>query len=187
MSDPQLCERDKQPNKMDGVKWEALAWLAFAGFAYWVLQGFDRPSVHFDLGAAFWPKVIVAVLFMSGVILLISRFFPQSRKIDAEHIAYIEETPDDAAQFSWRLVAIAIVPLIWTLAMHKMGFLLVTPFFLVAFTWLMGVRKWSTILTYSLIFYSLLVVVFYKLIFTSLPMGGGFFNTINGELIGLIQ
>ena len=71
--------------------------------------------------------------------------------------------------------------------MHKMGFLLVTPFFLFAFTWLMGVRRWQTLVGFSLGFYALLVFVFYKLIFTPLPMGAGWFHALNGEILGLIQ
>ena len=34
---------------------------------------------------------------------------------------------------------------------------------------------------------AVLVLVFYKIIFTSLPMGAGIFHTMNGELMGLIQ
>ena len=68
-----------------------------------------------------------------------------------------------------------------------MGFLLVTPFFLIAYTWLMGVTRIRTLLGFSLGFYAALVLVFYKLIFTPLPMGAGYFHTINGELLALLQ
>ena len=80
-----------------------------------------------------------------------------------------------------------LIPLIWAYTMHQMGFLLVTPFFLIGFTWLMGVTRWRTLLAFGFGFYLLLVVVFYKLIFTPLPMGAGFFHTINAEILAVLQ
>lgn len=174
------------PPTYDRVKWEAIGWLAVTAFAYWVLQGFDKPLPHFAPGAAFWPKVVITLMLISGVVLLISRFLPQSRRED-EELAYVEEAPDDLPPATWRTIALFVLPVIWTYGMHKMGFLLVTPFFILAFTWLMGVRKLSTLLVFSFTFYAVIVLVFYKLIYTSLPMGAGAFNAINGELMALIQ
>lgn len=170
----------------DIVKLEALAWLAIALGAYWIAQPFDKPLPFFAPGAAFWPKVVIALMFISALILLVSRFLPQSRRED-EELPFVEESPDDLPPATWRTVALFVLPVIWTYGMHKMGFLLVTPFFIFAFTWLMGVRKLSTLLIFSLVFYAGLVLVFYKIIFTSLPMGAGAFNAINGELMALIQ
>jgi len=51
----------------------------------------------------------------------------------------------------------------------------------------MGVRRLRTLFGFSLGFYAVLVLVFYKLIFTPLPMGAGWFHTISGEIIALIQ
>lgn len=173
-------------NTQDKVKWEAIAWLVLAGLAYWVAQGFDNPLPHFAPGAAMWPKVVITLLVISGAVLLVSRFLPQSRR-EEQAAAYVEEAPDDLPPATWRTVALFVLPLIWTYGMHQMGFLLVTPFFLLAFTWLMGVRNWLTLIVFSLTFYAAIVLIFYRLIYTSLPPGVGVFNAINGELLALIQ
>lgn len=170
----------------DKVKLEAIVWLLIALCAYWAAQPFDKPLPFFAPGAAFWPKVVIVILLISGAILFISRFLPQSRREEGD-VAYLDEAPDDLPPATWRTILLFVLPVVWTYGMHKMGFLLVTPFFLIAFTWLMGVKKWTTLLSFSLLFYAGLVIVFYKIIFTSLPMGAGYFHTINGELMALIQ
>lgn len=181
-----MSETKPRSRARDGVMWEAIIWLAVAAFAFWAAQPFNKPLPYFAPGAAFWPKVVMALITISGLVLLISRFLPQSRR-EEEELAYLDEMPDDIPGTTWKTVAIFVLPVIWTFAMHKMGFLIPTPFFILAFTWLMGVRKWTTLIGFSVSFYALLVLVFYKIIFTSLPMGAGVFHTITGEFLGLIQ
>ena len=125
-------------------------------------------------------------MILAAGVLLCSRFLKQSQTPDAQ-VDYLDDVPDDLPSVGWRTTAMFIVPLIWVYGMHKAGFLLATPIFLIVFTWLMGVKRWRILVTYSLGFYSILVLVFYKLIFTSLPMGAGYLHTINGELLALIQ
>lgn len=170
----------------DGVKLEAFAWLLGLVLAYWLTGDFDRPLSHFPPGPAFWPQVVIICMILAACVLLCSRFLNQSQTSDPQ-IDYLDSVPDDLPTVGWRTTAMFIVPLIWVYGMHKAGFLLATPIFLIVFTWLMGVKRWRVLITYSLGFYSVLVLVFYKLIFTSLPMGAGYLHTINGELLALIQ
>ncbi len=53
--------------------------------------------------------------------------------------------------------------------------------------YLLGVRRWVTLIAVTAGFYGAVVVIFVKLIFTPLPQGAGFFHSLNGQLIGLIQ
>jgi hypothetical protein len=101
--------------------------------------------------------------------------------------ANFEPPADVAVEFSPRLVAIVVLPLVYVYAMHKLGFLLVTPVFLPAFMYLLGVRRWRTLVLTTVGFYAAIVLLFVKLIFTPLPQGAGFFHSLNGQLIGLIQ
>ena len=170
----------------DPVLREALLWLGFALFAYWQALPFDEPQPFNPLGPAFWPKVIIAIMAGWALVLAASRFFTQSSE-EQEQPGYLDEIPDDLPPASLRTVAIFVLPLIWTYGMHKLGFLLATLPFLLVFTWVMGVRRPVVLVTFCCGFFAVLVVVFYKLIFTSLPMGVGQFNAINGKLIGWLQ
>ena len=51
----------------------------------------------------------------------------------------------------------------------------------------MGVTRWRTLLGFGVGFYVVLVLVFYKLIFTPLPMGAGMLHTFNAELLAVLQ
>jgi len=172
----------------DWVKVEALAWSVFIGGAFALSLDFDEPLRHYPPGAALWPRIILFGMAVATVVLLVSRFLPQTARLEREQgPEYLDEAPNDLAGVGWRTTAVFVLPMLWTYAMHQLGFLLVTPVFLIAFTWLMGVRSKRTLLLFSFGFYALLVLLFYKLIYTPLPMGAGMFHTINGELLALIQ
>lgn len=187
--DPAVAEHSPAVGGMkDRVVWEVFAWAALVAGAFALSFGFDEPLPHYPPGAALWPRIIQAMMTAAAIVLLVSRFLPQTViEEQAKAPEYLEEVPDDLAGVTWRTAAVFVVPLLWAYAMHKMGFLLVTPVFLVLFTWLMGVTRWRTLLGFGIGFYAVLVLVFYKLIFTPLPMGAGMFHTINAELLALLQ
>ena len=172
----------------DRVVWEVFAWAAFVAGAFVLSFAFDDPHPHYPPGAALWPRIVQAMMTVAAIVLLVSRFLPQTvREEQVKAPDHLDEVPDDLTGVSWRTVAVFALPLVWAYAMHKMGFLLVTPVFLVLFTWLMGVTRWRTLLGFGFGFYAVLVLVFCKLIFTPLPMGAGMFHTINAELLALLQ
>ncbi len=172
----------------DRMIWEALAWIAFAGLVYFLTLDFDAPLPIYQLGAAFWPQVVVVIMVIAALTLLVSRFV-RGVEGDAkdEQITHLDDLPAGTSGVPLNTLAMFALPLIWVYGLHQMGFLLSTPPFLIGFTWLMGVRRLRTLFGFSLGFYAVLVLVFYKLIFTPLPMGAGWFHTISGEIIALIQ
>lgn len=172
----------------DRMIWEALAWIAFAGLVYFLTLDFDAPLPIYQLGAAFWPQVVVVIMVIAALTLLVSRFV-RGVEGDAkdEQITHLDDLPAGTGGVPLNTLAMFALPLIWVYGLHQMGFLLSTPPFLIGFTWLMGVRRLRTLFGFSLGFYAMLVLVFYKLIFTPLPMGAGWFHTISGEIIALIQ
>ncbi len=167
---------------------EAAIWLAFATLAYVLAVEFDKPLPTFPLGAAHWPHVIITVTLIAAGVLIASQFLHGvSKPKDDVTDQIFDEAEDDVGPLSAQTIAMFILPLLWVLGMHKLGFLVITPFFLLACTWIMGVRSWKILLTFTVSFYAVIVLVFYKLIFTPLPMGAGWFHSLNGEMIGLIQ
>jgi hypothetical protein len=44
-----------------------------------------------------------------------------------------------------------------------------------------------TLIAVTVGIYGTMVLIFVKLIYTPLPQGAGFFHSLNGQLIGLIQ
>ena len=167
---------------------EAVVWLALAIAAFIVTFEFDGPLPTFEFGAAFWPRVVIAGVIVSAGVLLVSSYFVGARESEA---VIDERTTDalseDAARVTRKTLAIFAIPLVYVYAIHQVGFLLVTPIFLLGYMYLLGVRGWVTLIAVTVGFYGAIVLIFVKLIYTPLPQGAGFFHSLNGQLIGLIQ
>ena len=167
---------------------EPLAWLALAAVGLTLSSEFDAPNKIFELGPAFWPQVILIGMIIAAGSLGISIYVSAGKSVeDSSKPAHLETSGGDAVEFSPRIVAIFLLPLIYVYAMHKLGFYLVTPFFLLAFLYTLGVRRWKTLILVTVGLCAILVLLFVKLIFTPLPQGAGYFHTLNGQLMGLIQ
>lgn len=167
---------------------EAVVWLAFAIVAFFVTFEFDGPLPTFEFGAAFWPRAVIAGVIVAAVILLVTSHFTGA----GEPGAVIDERmtdalPEDAAHVTKKTLVIFAAPLVYVYAIHQVGFLLVTPIFLLGYMYLLGVRRWMTLIAVTVGFYGAMLLIFVKLIYTPLPQGAGFFHSLNGQLIGLIQ
>lgn len=167
---------------------EAGGWLLFILLAFIYTFEFDGPLPVYDWGPAHWPRVILLCMFAASLRLLYrdwrqSRLIPQS--IDGTSDG--DESQPLETSVRVRMVLIFVVPVLYTFLMHRMGFLLITPFFLFGYMWLMGVRRIRTLIILTTCFYSALVLIFVKLIFTYLPPGAGVFNTLNGKFLGLLM
>ena len=167
---------------------EAGVWLVFVLLAFIYTFQFDDPLPVYDWGPAHWPRVILLCMFAASLRLLYrdwrqSGLLIQSagRASDDDNFASLETS------IKIRMVLIFVVPVLYTFLMHKMGFLLVTPFFIFGYMWLMGVQRIRTLIILTTCIYSALVLIFVKLIFTYLPPGAGIFNTLNGKFLGLLM
>jgi putative tricarboxylic transport membrane protein len=171
---------------------EGAAWIAFAVAAFALTYGFDDPLPMFALGAAFWPRVVLIGIFVTAVVVVLGGLLAKERNganpsasVEPEQEIQSLATLDPRAR--GRVSLIFLVPVVYVYAMHKLGFLLVTPFFLAAYMYIFGVRHWRRLLAIAGGVYATVVLIFVKLIFTPLPQGAGFFYTVNGYLLGLIQ
>ena len=167
---------------------EPLAWLALAVVGLTMSSEFDAPNKIFQLGPAFWPQAVLVGMIIAagslGISIYVSAGVPVEESAEAEKH---ENFGGNAVEFSPKLVAIFLLPLIYVFAMQKLGFYLVTPFFMLAFLYTLGVRRWKTLILVTVGLWAILVLLFVKLIFTPLPQGAGYFYTLNGQLMGLIQ
>jgi len=180
-------KRIRRPASRQG-RVEAVVWLALAIAAVIATFGFDGPLPTFEFGAAFWPRVVFAGIIVAAGVLLVTSHFVGAREPEA---TIAEGTTDalheDAAHVTKKTLAIFAIPLVYVYAIHQVGFLLVTPIFLLGYMYLLGVRGWVTLIAVTVGFYGAMVLIFVKLIYTPLPQGAGFFHSLNGQLIGLVQ
>ena len=163
----------------------AAAWLVLVATGLVMSLEFDEVQPGYDLTAAFWPRVILIVAGIFAVVLLASSVSATPRSGEAAPAT--GEAEGSARRINLHVLVVFAVPLLYVYAMHKIGFLLVTPVFLPLYMYVLGVRRWPVLAGVTIFLYALIVVVFVKLVFTPLPQGAGFFHSLNGELMGLLQ
>lgn len=180
---------------------EGLIWLAFAALAYFLTYEFDRPLRGYELGATTWPRSIILMIGVGAVGLLVSGLLnpgsaaDRSADLDSSFDTETEAAPSPAANTAefWRqalepkrLLTFGL-PLVYVAAMHRFGFLFVSPVFLLAYMVLFGYRKWRVLIAVNLAIYALVLLVFVRLLYTHFPPGLGVFHSLTGRFVDLIQ
>ena len=162
---------------------EGIVWLVFILLAAAYTFDFDDPLQVYEWGPAHWPRVVLFGMFIACLWLL---FVESRKKEDSEEVVPVSESK---IEFSTRVRMVLIfgLPVLYSFLIHRMGFLLITPFFLFFYMWVVGVKKLRTLIIMSVGIYAAIVIVFIKLIFTYLPPGAGVFNTINGYFLRVLQ
>ena len=161
-------------------------WILFVLLAYIYTFQFDDPLPVYDWGPAHWPRVILFCMFAASLRLLY-RDWRMSRALAQSSDQTADEDDQLDTSTKVKVALIFVLPVLYTFLIHRMGFLLITPFFLCGYMWLMGVRRIRTLIILTVCFYSAILLVFVKLIFTYLPPGAGVFNSLNGMILGLLM
>lgn len=136
--------------------------IGFSAFMYSVADRF--PAAKQGLGAGDWPKLILSVLLLLGLILAGSSYLSQ-RKLVKQGGKSSYGHYDKNELLHVLVLFLCVAAYIWLVGFF--GFILLTPFFLFALMFIFGMRKWikmgvisvvSTAATY-LIFNTLLLVL----------------------------
>ncbi|MCY4396689.1 MAG: tripartite tricarboxylate transporter TctB family protein [Rhodospirillaceae bacterium] len=180
---------------------EGLIWLAFAALAFSLTYEFDQPLRGYALGATTWPRAIILMIGLGALGLLISRLLNiggeanRRADLDSSFDTEGEAAPSHAASTAefWRqalepkrLLTFGL-PLVYVVAMHRFGFLFVSPVFLLAYMVLFGYRKWRVLIAVNLAIYAVVLLVFVRLLYTHFPPGLGVFHSLTGRFVDFIQ
>ena len=178
-----------QKDKLKSL-WEVAAWLVLWAAGLAMTFEFAGPLPTFEPGAAFWPRVVLGVAIATAVFLGLATYFSDpAGAAAAKDIQPTTDLPDDEAvtPVTRKTIAIFAIPLVYVFAMHRLGFFLVTPFFLPLYMYVLGVRKARTLISVTVGLYVAIIFIFVKLVFTPLPQGAGILHSLNGQFIGLFQ
>ena len=178
---------------------EGLIWLAFAALAYLLTYEFDRPLRGYELGATTWPRAIIAMIGLGALGLLVSRLLTvggaaeEPADPDGSFDTEGRTAPAGSTAEFWRqtlepkrLLTFGL-PLVYVAAMHRFGFLLVSPIFLIAYMYLFGYRRWRWLIAVNLAIYAVVLLVFVRLLYTHFPPGLGAFHSFTGRFVDFIQ
>lgn len=136
-------------------------------FLYWETFKFKGHEVYAKLGPSYWPKFLLILLMGLSVLVAIDAL-RQRRK--GERVK-AEIQPLHKVKF---LTAIGFI-VSYFILLNIFGFILLTPFFLVAFMYLLGERKWVWMIIISVGITLIIIYVFTKAMYVPLPRGKGIF------------
>jgi putative tricarboxylic transport membrane protein len=155
---------------------------AGAGYLYHAAAGIEyvaRPGV---LGPDFWPRAIL-VLALAVCAVRIAATLASGRRREAVRAAE-EGAPEE--RNPWILVGGMALSAGYVWALTKLGFFTATVPYLAAFIALGGYRRWGVLAAVSILGAAVLLFIFMKLVYVSLPLGEGPFQEVTLTLMKLM-
>lgn len=167
-----------------------LEWLFWSGLALilWMQTGaFSEEIAEYKFGADGWPKVVIIGLVIGATGQAALKWLAPQQQQASE--------PEDSAsqeRVSWRKrgqqIAIFGLPLLYLWAMHRIGFFIASPLFIVLYLYILEVRNWRHILGVTVIICVAVSYVFVRLFYVALPVGAWeSFYALNNEIITYIR
>ncbi len=141
-----------------------------AAVLFWVARSFVGPGIYAKLGPEFWPKIVLGLIFVLGVLVSVGTLRQINKeKSWGEPLIVLDKSK--ARLFS----AIGLVAA-YLLLIQVVGFILTTPPFMILFMLLLGERHKGWMLSVSIGMTAIIVILFTKAMYVPLPRGMGIFR-----------
>ncbi|SVB05359.1 uncharacterized protein METZ01_LOCUS158213, partial [marine metagenome] len=152
---------------------ETLVWLLTVVVFFVYSFEFNQEIEIYKFGATGWPRVILGILLLVtlGNFLHLYKKGSEAQQgrvgisDDEEEISY------DSIGSVQKLVAILILPFIFSWSLKPVGFYAATPIFVVLLIFLLGEKRIKWILANTLFIYFLIILLFMVLLNAPLPQG----------------
>jgi putative tricarboxylic transport membrane protein len=161
---------------------------AAAGYLYYVAANFQYHARTGTLGPDFWPKAIL-ILMIAVCVWEIAKVILAGTAHDAGGVLedIVEQSAGQHAETQTAapieshpglLLAGMGATLLYVAASQQLGFFLATILYLGAFIRLGGYRRWPVIAAVSIVGTLVLLFIFMKLVYVSLPIGVAPFSEV---------
>jgi len=181
-----------KPSRKDTIPYFIVLAIAGGLFIYAGNIG-SMGSADRAVGPSFWPRLILALAMCVCVFELIFRWFfdmegtggllsQVEQQMDADGAA--DEEPEEH-HLPQLLIGIGLtIAYVWSLPL--LGFAVASLLFIALFIWLGTYRRGRVVAAVSLLGTLLLMFIFMKVVYVSLPLGEGPFESISVFLMGLL-
>jgi hypothetical protein len=143
----------------------AIVLILFGFFYSYLTMHLPDRNLPNTLGSSFMPWVLAICLFVLSILLLLQSLF----KVSAETCDYAISKKEGTG-----ILFLVVLVVVYIKTMAFFGFLLITPFFLVALMLTIGARKWKeVILTSTLVTFG--IYLFFQKVFQIILPAGEFF------------
>jgi putative tricarboxylic transport membrane protein len=169
---------------MRGEKYVTALIFAVSAAFFVLATRIPPPHLESPLGAGFWPKVILLLLFVTsgihlGKLLLRKKEVEErlARETEQERKREEEETGERKV-FSLLVFGIGI-SFLYIYIVRWIGFIVATPIFMAVFMYITGYRKKIMVAVVSLATVAIFLLLFVKATYIPLPRGFGIFKEIS--------
>ena len=178
---------------------EWLAWTAIAGVAFQQIESFDREIADYAFGPDGWPLAICSAIVLGATLQLAFRLRQEyrnaARRTGGADDAAVGATPIGRtegeigpARPSLQFIAIFLLPFVYLFLVPRLGFYLMTPFFIAALLYLMQVRSLVTLALVTASAYGIALLIFTRFFYVALPVGRiEPFYGINNSIIAMVR
>jgi hypothetical protein len=150
---------------------EAGLWIAFAIFAYIYTFEFDKDIETYRFNATGWPRGVLLCIVLAALAHVYQVYRDRSTAAGRDAFDAQEADEEEGPRQYWRLFAMLGLPVVYAFLLEPIGFYALTPVFILLFLILAEERRWPYLIGISLGLYAILVFVFGKLLYLSLPVG----------------
>ena len=117
------------------------------------------------------PNMMGAILIIGGFILAVQQLLNWS-KLPGHLVP--EEGQEDEVGYpvsAARAIGIILLSAVWEGLLPRLGYLIITPLYLIACSWVMSVRSWKKVIGFSVIYTVASWVIFGPLLGVRIPLG----------------
>lgn len=172
---------------------EAGLWIGFAIIAYLYSFEFDRNVEGYRFNATGWPRAVLLLIVLAALAHLYQIYrdaaLPPAKGAAGDTVpADVPDASPKTAGQRLRLIAMLALPVLYAYLLAPVGFYVLTPIFIFLLLVLAGEKRWKYLIGISLGLYAILVYVFGKLLYLSLPVGNvQIFYDFSNWLLTFIQ
>lgn len=169
--------------------------LLISGLLYYATSFIDTAASATRIGPDFWPKIIIGALAVLCIYEIAKRLIIGEAR-DAGGLTAGLGLPLDAADNELiesqalvdnrKLVAGIAVIAGFVFGVAYLGFFIATALFVTLFCWIGGYRRTAPVVLASVLGAFVLLVIFMRVTYVSLPLGVGPFKTLSVLLLQLI-
>jgi hypothetical protein len=165
---------------------EFAIWMTVAAGMWIYSYSFDRELSTYALGPVAWPRAVILLIAVVAIVSFLSDWRITKNQpvvgLDDEPLV-TEQRMDGAARL--RLACAILLPLVYVWLLPRAGYFAATPFFIAGYMRVLGMESWRVIFTTTIVAYSLLLLLFSKLLYIPLPTGNwpGFYDFSNWLLV----
>jgi len=143
-------------------------------YLYTIAARYKGHEIYDKLGPGFWPKFILICMMILSFLVAVDAFRARKKLSKEKEFEAVKSVGSRIRFFSALILIIA-----YFILMNVIGFIALTPFFLVAFMILLGEKSWPWMIILSVGMTIVIILAFTQAMYVPLPRGVGIFHDLS--------